>query len=66
MQPSEILDCSIDKLKGMFVVLASMSDSSSRGSSYTNMADALRLLADQVYDIATDLENMRDGKDTEK
>ena len=66
MQPSEILDCSIDKLKGMFVVLASMSDSCAKGSSYTNMTDALRLLADQVYDIATDLENMRDGKETEE
>ena len=66
MQPSEILDCSIDKLKGMFVVLASMSDSNSRGSSYTDMPEALRLLADQVYDIATDLENMRDVKETEE
>ncbi len=66
MQPSETLDCSINKLKGMFVVLASMSDSSARGSSYTDMPDALRLLADQVYDIATDLENMRTGKETEE
>ena len=66
METNETLDCSLRKLKGMFVILASMSGEYKAGASYTDMPDALRLLADQVYDIATDLENMRDGKETEE
>ncbi len=65
MDNDDILCFAADKLKGICVILSCMSVDSSTGTSYTDMPAALKFLADQVYDIAEEIENVRTGKESE-
>ena len=66
MDNDDTLCYAADKLKGICVILSCMSVDSSTGTTYTDMPDALKFLADQIYDIATEIENVRTGKVSEE
>ena len=47
-----------DHLKGIGVILTCMSVDSATGTSYTSMPEALSFLAEQIYSIASEIENV--------
>ncbi len=55
-----------DHLKGIGVILTCMSVDSATGTSYTSMPEALSFLAEQIYSIASEIENVCSGKVSEE
>ena len=55
-----------DHLKGIGVILTCMSVDSATGTSYTSMPEALSFLAEQIYSIASEIENVCSGKASEE
>ena len=55
-----------DSLKGIGVILTCMSVDSATGTSYTSMPEALSFLAEQIYSIASEIENVCSEKVSEE
>lgn len=60
MHPGDTIAFSLDKLKGISVILSSLAGDIASGASYTDIDKSLRFLSDQVYDTVKDLETVRD------
>jgi hypothetical protein len=55
MDSDAILDA-VHELKGLYVILSSMSFDAKRDAPYVHMDDALKFLADTVFEISNKLE----------
>jgi len=55
MQDSDVIIDAVHKLKGLYVILSSMSFDVKRVAPYANMGDALKFLADTVFEISDKL-----------
>ena len=56
MQDSDVIIDAVHELKGLYVILSSMSFDVKRDAPYANMDDALKFLADTVFEISDKLE----------
>ena len=56
MTNDDSIIAAIHKLKGIYVILSSLSNDISCGASYVDESSALRLIAEQLYGTASDLE----------
>ena len=59
---ADTLDCAVQDLKGIPVILFSMANDISHGSDYVNMHSALSFLAKKLDDISIELERILDSE----
>ena len=66
MNDIDIIYGQIRKLKGISLILACMSVENMSGMDHENMSEALDFLADQIYDIAAELDTIQAQKESEQ